>query len=1243
MRCVLAWSDKVPERNGEKYVVQDLAFRPDGAQLVAAVGTRVMVYDAVDGTLLHSLKGHKAVVYSVDYSHDGKRFASGGADNTVIIWTDKAEGILKYTHNDTIQKLVYNPHSQCLASCTVSDFGLWAPEQKSVSKHKVVAKILSACWAKDGQYLALGLLNGLITIRDKHGVEKQLIERQGPIWTMAWSVAPEDNVDVLAVGCWDRTLSFYQLNGAMQGKPRKLAFNPTSISYFSKGKYLLVGGSNRKAALYTKDGIALATICELENWIWVLKPRPKTNFVAVGCEDGSISMHCIVFGTVHGIYQERYAYRENITDVIVQHLMTEQKVRIKTRDCVKKLSVYRDRLAVQLSDRIIIYELASDDANGTPASSYDMHYRVKERIQKDLPCSLLVVTSHNFILCQKQKLQQYNFTGKKEREWVLESLIRYIKVTGGAKGREGLLVGLKDGSVWQIFINNPFPILLINQSNPISCLDISANREKLAVVDDSQRCMVYDLASKELLFEERDANSVAWNTEFEDMLCFAGNNQLKIKTGQFPVHSQRMQGFVVGFTGSKVFCLNSLAVQTIDVPQSAPLYRYLEQNEFTKAYQVSCLGVTEADWRLLAWEALRAMNFDIARKAFIRVRDVRFIELVNALEQRKKQSLPSGDEAGESDAARRVKMLLQAEIMAYQGKFALAAKMYSDCSEAQTAIKMYADLRMWDEAKRFAAQSKILDIKQLVQDQAKWAEEVQDWRAAAEMYMASGNLLKAIEIMGARGWYSDLLEVTQKVDANETKLLSACAQYFLQGEKFKHARDVYIKIGDFDALLKMHIRLEEWEEAVRLAQKHKDRVQKPEDVYGPYADWLITQDRFDDALEAFVRAKRPDQCTKLILQLIENAVSEHRFRDASYYHWRLCDQQLSSIAAASPDEVTEVEQATIASAFESELLSELYYAYAMVFSYTDEPFTTLLPEALFHSARFLINKMTRNSKTPTGVSLGNIYFTLGHHAIQLEAFKLARQAFEKLLQMRLRDEWQQQVEITSMTLQTKPYSDKDELLPVDYRSGTINPLLNPNGNGDVCVTSGHPFMRSFVSFENLPIVEFKPVAGISDIEAEKMLLTHPDSNTLADSKKSDGGWRETDNGESQSLKLTDDDDDNNRNGSTGRSNGDLFEMALNKQANYGSGTGHRSSVPQYRVLEVDERVLLSLKPSEVFIVKYPTRAVRFRFFKNMIPEIKVHFSPHCRRFFHEEDFEFEYLKRGHCPCCRMSELDPEAS
>lgn len=59
----------------------------------------------------------------------------------------------------------------------------------------------------------------------------------------------------------------------------------------------------------TRDGIRLNTVAEAKDWVWRAVPRPKTNFVAVACNDGTISMHSIVFSTVHGLYQDRYAFR----------------------------------------------------------------------------------------------------------------------------------------------------------------------------------------------------------------------------------------------------------------------------------------------------------------------------------------------------------------------------------------------------------------------------------------------------------------------------------------------------------------------------------------------------------------------------------------------------------------------------------------------------------------------------------------------------------------------------------------------------------------------------------------------------------------------------------------------------------------------------------------------------------------------------------------------------------------------
>ena len=160
------------------------------------------------------------------------------------------------------------------------------------------------------------------------------------------------------------------------------------------------------------------------------------------------------------LYRERYAFRENMTDVIIQHLLTDQKVKIKCRDLVKKIAIYKHRLAVQLPDRIVIYELFSGDSS-------EMRYRVKDKINEKLECNLLVVCTNHLILCQEKRLQCLSFKGVKEREWIMESLIRYIKVVGGPSEREGLLLGLKNGQVLKIFLDNPFPVHLLNINHAI--------------------------------------------------------------------------------------------------------------------------------------------------------------------------------------------------------------------------------------------------------------------------------------------------------------------------------------------------------------------------------------------------------------------------------------------------------------------------------------------------------------------------------------------------------------------------------------------------------------------------------------------------------------------------------------------------------------------------------------------------------------------------------------------------------
>jgi intraflagellar transport protein 122 len=74
---------------------------------------------------------------------------------------------------------------------------------------------------------------------------------------------------------------------------------------------------------------------------------------------------------------------------------------------------------------------------------------------------------------QEKQLQLYSFEGVLVREWMMDTVVRYIKVAGGPAGKEGLLVGLKHGAVLKIYVDNPFPIPLIKHTCSIRCVCVS--------------------------------------------------------------------------------------------------------------------------------------------------------------------------------------------------------------------------------------------------------------------------------------------------------------------------------------------------------------------------------------------------------------------------------------------------------------------------------------------------------------------------------------------------------------------------------------------------------------------------------------------------------------------------------------------------------------------------------------------------------------------------------------------------
>ena len=135
----------------------------------------------------------------------------------------------------------------------------------------------------------------------------------------------------------------------------------------------------------------------MEDWVWSTCVNPKNNSIFSGGNNGHLIFHKMNMNQIHGLYQERYAYRELMTDVIIQHLVTETRVKIRCRDYIKKIAIYKDRLAVQLNEKIIIYSVSATDP-------YDMKYKAHKKISKKIDCLNLFVFSHNLVLVFENKI-----------------------------------------------------------------------------------------------------------------------------------------------------------------------------------------------------------------------------------------------------------------------------------------------------------------------------------------------------------------------------------------------------------------------------------------------------------------------------------------------------------------------------------------------------------------------------------------------------------------------------------------------------------------------------------------------------------------------------------------------------------------------------------------------------------------------------------------------------------------------
>jgi serine/threonine-protein kinase len=170
--AILPGCSDLPSHGGPRNAHRAIAWSPD-SQMVALNNSApvVPVFNAVTGSQILALKGHRGSVLSVAWSPDGSQLASGSIDGTVKVW-EKLTGKEAFTlpgHEGSVRSLTWRSDGrQLIASqALVNRFQVTQGKGSKIwdlAKHELVASLPQSAfrpgdfvWSKNHRSLGAGL------------------------------------------------------------------------------------------------------------------------------------------------------------------------------------------------------------------------------------------------------------------------------------------------------------------------------------------------------------------------------------------------------------------------------------------------------------------------------------------------------------------------------------------------------------------------------------------------------------------------------------------------------------------------------------------------------------------------------------------------------------------------------------------------------------------------------------------------------------------------------------------------------------------------------------------------------------------------------------------------------------------------------------------------------------------------------------------------------------------------------
>ena len=593
-RLLNFWRRKNPTRKHDTLVkteIRSMSSQPQSRRLYVAIGKEVRVLVASDGSLETILKCHKDSINAIDVSKDGKWLVTGGADKTTILWSTSDFSVqMKTYHKEPIQCTKFSSTDRLLV-CSSHEFMLWRSDSKKLQRSKLSrygSKIMCCAWNDQGTRFALGMYNGLVSIRNIEGVENSRIDRSAnfPVWTLSFIPDVDEDEERLVISDGRRILSFYSQDGSAYFGDKYFGFKVSTIAEFGRNKkFLLVGGSEGQAKLVSCEGVELANLCEQASWIRSVCYHESSGYAILGTTDAVLAAYQVNYRHIDAFSSDRMAVVKNMTDIHLYHFASGQEATLKCRDLIEGIAFWKGLFAVQLTQRLLFYAEKEDDHDTR------LQYRIQWKIPLRRGFRFLLITDLLVWLTEINMLSACDFSGETKSTWEFNS-----KISGACAlhqtEMDTILVSLEDGDIYRIVSCNFQPQFLFKHDGlPIS-IHLSVDESKIALIDDARILSIYSMFDYKILFQHSNVSGILWNIDMPDIFGYFIGTQVFIQMPNIKAFDVSIRGSPCSFQGNRLYCFDGSDVTSYEIKYDRLAVEAIQGNQLGQAFESCISGIS---------------------------------------------------------------------------------------------------------------------------------------------------------------------------------------------------------------------------------------------------------------------------------------------------------------------------------------------------------------------------------------------------------------------------------------------------------------------------------------------------------------------------------------------------------------------------------------------------------------------------------------------------------------------------